>query len=171
MKHIWRLLIVALMVCAAEVPLCASDSGGTGTATLNSGTSAAFSVWISPAMVRVGKTDTPGTTTSINLFGARGETLDTQIIVSAGSGELSNVNLSASALTGPGGVTIAASNVVLYREYYVTTSGTIRSGGINPPMGAGTYADPLIPFIDPQTGAPLNGSLKAVPATVAAGHT
>jgi len=121
----------------------------------------------------VGPTDAPGTASSIGLSGARGETVDTQLIVRGPTGGLTNVNLSASALTGPGGATIAASNVVLYREYYTTVSGTIPQGGFpsagtNPPLGSGTYAEPLIPFVDPETGAALNGSLKAVPATVAA---
>jgi len=126
----------------------------------------------------VGPTNAPGTTSSISLSGARGETLDTQIIVTAPAGGLTNVNLSPSALTGPGGATIAASNVVLYREYYVTVSGTVPqggfpSGGTNPPLGSGTYAEPLIPFNDPATGLALCGTaatLKACNATISAGQ-
>ena len=135
--------------------------------------SSAFTAWVAPSLVRVGPTDAPGTASSIALSGARGETLDTQVIVRGPAGGLTNVNLTASALTGPGSATIAASNVVLYREYYVTVNGTVPQGGFpsvgtNPPLGSGTYAEPLIPFVDPETGAALNGSLKAVPATVAA---
>jgi hypothetical protein len=136
-------------------------------------TSSAFTAWVASGLVRVGPTDAPGTASSIGLSGARGETVDTHVIVRGPAGGLSNVNLSASALIGPGGATIAASNVVLYREYYTTVSGTVPqggfpSGGTNPPLGSGTYAEPLIPFVDPETGGALNGSLKAVPATVAA---
>jgi hypothetical protein len=136
-------------------------------------TSSAFTTWVAPGLVRVGPTDAPGTASFIGLSGARGETIDTQVIVRGPAGGLSNVNLSASALIGPGGAIIAASNVVLYREYYTTVSGTVPQGGFpssgtNPPLGSGTYAEPLIPFVDPETGAALNGSLKAVPATVAA---
>jgi hypothetical protein len=136
-------------------------------------TSSAFTAWVAPGLVRVGATDAPGTASSIGLSGARGETVDTQVIVRGPAGGLTNVNLSASALIGPGGATIAASNVVLYREYYTTVSGTVPQGGFpssgsNPPLGSGTYAEPLIPFVDPETSAALNGSLKAVPATVAA---
>src|SRR6266700_5597154 len=78
--------------------------------------SASFPVWISPSLVRVGQTDAPGTASSISLSGARGETVDTQVVVQAPSSGLSNVNLSASALTGPGGATIPASSLTLYRE-------------------------------------------------------
>jgi len=122
----------------------------------------------------VGKTDAPGPTTSISLSGARGETVDAQVIVQAPSGGLTNVNVSASALTGPGGATIPASDITLYREYYLSVTGTANyGGGSNPPLGSGTYSEPLIPFNDPETGSPLCGTaatLKACNASVGAGH-
>jgi hypothetical protein len=134
----------------------------------------AFPVWVQSSLVRVGKTDAAGTASSINLSSARGETVDTQIIVRAPAGGLSNVNLSASALTGPGGATIPASNITLYREYYLSVTGTANyGGGSNPPQGSGTYPEPLIPFNDPETGAPLCGTaatLKACNAAITAGQ-
>ena len=133
-----------------------------------------FTTWVSPSLVRVGQTDTPGTLSSIALSGARGETVDTQVVVHGPAGGLTNVNVSATALTGPNGVTIPASNVTLYREYYLTVTGTASyGGGSNPPLGSGTYAEPLIPFNDPETGAALCGSsasLKACNAGVSAGQ-
>jgi Domain of unknown function (DUF4091) len=124
--------------------------------------------WVVPSLVRVGPTDPPGTTSFISLSGGRGETVDTQIIITAFADGLTNVNMSASVLTGPGDATIPASNFVFYREYYVTVRGSDAAGGSNPPLGAGTYPEPLVPFVDPETGAPLNGSLKAVPTPVTA---
>jgi hypothetical protein len=133
-----------------------------------------FSTWVAPSLTRVGKTDAPGTVSSIALFGARGETVDTQVVVQGPAGGLTNVNVSATALTGPNGVTIATSNVTLYREYYITVTGTASyGGGSNPPLGSGTYAEPLIPFNDPETGAALCGSsatLKACNASVSSGQ-
>src|SRR5260370_41079569 len=121
--------------------------------------SASFPVWISPSLVRGGLTDAPGTASSISLSGARGATVDTQVVVQAPAGGLSNVNLSASALTGPGGATIPASNVTLYREYYLSVTGTASyGGGSNPPLGSGTYPEPPIPLKYPATRAPLCGS-------------
>jgi hypothetical protein len=144
------------------------------TATLTVTSSAAFPAWVSPSLVRVGKSDAPGTTSSIALSSARGETVDTQVVVQAPAGGLTNVNLSASALIGPGGVTIPASNVTLYREYYITVTGTANyGGGSNPPLGSGSYPEPLIPFNDPETNLPLCGtaaSLKACNASVSAGQ-
>ena len=138
------------------------------------GVQANFSTWVAPSLVRVGKTDVPGTLSSIVLSGARGETVDTQVVVQGPAGGLSNVNVSASALTGPGGVTIQASNVTLYREYFLSVTGTASyGGGGNPPLGSGTYAEPLIPFNDPETGAALcasSAALKACNASVSPGQ-
>src|SRR5260370_3130820 len=115
-----------------------------------------FTVWVSPSLVRVGPTDAAGTASSITVSGARGETLDTQVILQAPAGSLTNVNLSASALTGPGGATIPASNLVLYREYYVAAQGSFNSCRNNPPLSPRTYPEPLIPFVDPETAAALS---------------
>jgi len=142
------------------------------TASFSSG--GAFPVWVSSSLVRVGQSDAPGSASLISLSSARGETVDTQVIVQAPVGGLTNVNLSASALTGPGGATIPASSVTLYREYYVTVTGTANyGGGSNPPLGSGTYAEPLIPFNDPETRSPLCGTsaaLQACNATISAGQ-
>jgi hypothetical protein len=136
--------------------------------------SAAFPVWVAPSLVRVGKADAAGTASSISLSSARGETVDTQVVGQGPSSGLTNVNVSASALTGPGGATIPASSVTLYREYYIAVTGTANyGGGSNPPLGSGTYPEPLIPFNDPETGSPLCGTtatLKACNATVSAGQ-
>jgi hypothetical protein len=123
----------------------------------------------------VGQNDPLGTTTAINLSAARGETVSTQVIVHTPGAGLTNLNLSASALTGPNGASIPASSITLYREYYITLSAgtTNYGGGSNPPLGAGTYAEPLIPFKDPKSGSALCGTgamLQACNATVAAGQ-
>jgi len=134
----------------------------------------AFPVWAISGLARVGQTDAVGTTSSITLSSARGETVDTQVIVQAPAGDLTNVNVSASALTGPGGASIPAANLTLYREYYITVTGTASyGGGSNPPLGSGTYPEPLIPFNDPETGLPLCGigaTLKACNASISAGQ-
>jgi len=140
----------------------------------NKSSAAAFPVWVASGLVRVGKTEAPGMVSSIDLSGARGEIVDAQITVHAPAGGLTNVNVSPSDLSAPGGGTIPASNITLYRETYVTVTGTANyGGGSNPPLGAGTYPEPLIPFNDPETGAPLCGrsaALKACNASIGAGE-
>jgi Domain of unknown function (DUF4091) len=141
---------------------------------LHSNSKTPFPIWVVSGLERVGKTDAQGTTSSINLSSARGETVDSQVVVQGIGSGLTNVNLSASALTGPNGATIPASNITLYREYYISVTGTASyGGGSNPPLGSGTYPEPLIPFVDPETGSPLCGTsaaLKACNATVSAGQ-
>ncbi len=136
--------------------------------------SAAFPVWVMSSLLRIGQADAPGTTSSITLPGARGETVDSQVIVQGPPGGLTSVNLSASALTGPNGATIPSSNITLYREYYISVTGTASyGGGSNAPLSSGTYPEPLIPFNDPETGSPLCGSsaaLKACNAAISAGQ-
>ncbi len=140
----------------------------------NRSSTAAFPVWVVSSLVRVGKTEAPGMTSSIDISGARGEIVDAQIIVHAPPRGLRNVNVSASDLTAPGGGTIPASNITVYREYYVTVEGTANyGGGSNPPLGSGTYPEPLIPFNDPETGAPLcktPAALKACDASIIEGE-
>jgi len=111
---------------------------------------ASFPVWVVSSLMRVGKTDAPEALASIELSGARGETVDSQVVVQSPARSLTNVNLSASALTGPNGVSIPATNVTLYREHYLTVVGTANyGGGSNPPLGSGTY---------PETTHPVHGS-------------
>jgi hypothetical protein len=151
-----------------------SVTSNAATLTVNSVTPPSFSAWVAPSLNRVGQTDAPGTASSISLSSARGETVDTQVVLQGPSSGLTNVNLSASPLSGPGGATIPASNITLYREYYLSVTGTASyGGGSNPPLGSGTYPEPLIPFNDPETGAPLCGSaatLKACNASISAGQ-
>jgi len=115
---------------------------------MHSNSSTPFPAWVVSGLVRVGKTDGAETTSSISLSGARGETVDTQVVVRGIGSGLTNVNVSASALTGPNGATIPASNITLYREHYISVTGTASyGGGSNPPLGSGTYPEPLIPFV------------------------
>ncbi len=169
LRYIKSLILpVAMLVVLRTFVTCRSGPGPVSTS------GSVFQLWVVSGLVRVGKTDAPGTASSISLSSARGETVDTQVIVSAPPSGLTNVNLSASALTGPGGASIPASSVTLYREYYITVTGTANyGGGSNPPLGSGTYPEPLIPFNDPETGALLCGSgaaLKACNASISAGQ-
>jgi len=107
---------------------------------------------------------------AINLTGARGETVDTQVIVRAPLGGLTNVNITSTLLL--------PATITIYREYYVSVNGTMAqgglpSGGTNLPLGAGSYPEPLIPFNDPETGISLCNTtavLKACNAIVNAGQ-
>jgi len=113
----------------------------------------------------------------LRCLGARGETVDTQVVVARSrAGGLTNVNVSATALTGPNGATIAASSVTLYRGVlrHGDGHGELRWGQQSHRWVSGTYAEPLIPFNDPETGrgwlCNSSATLKACNASVSSGQ-
>jgi len=125
---------------------------------------AAPTVWVVPSLERVSPDAALGGAAEIHLDAARGEYESFQIIVRASPAALSNVNLLAPDLTGPGG-TIARGQLTLYREHYVYVGVSSPDwGGRNRPLPAGWYPDALIPFVDPATGQDLVGArFDAVP--------
>lgn len=134
--------------------------------------------WTASSMERVRPDDAAKANTVAEIYAAKGEYEGFQVIVKAPSGSsLSGVNFAVSDLSGPGGATIAKSNLTLYREHYVQV--TTKSGWTelenrypswNRSLGTGWYPDALIPFNDPNTGSPTPGSTyKAVPVDIAAG--
>jgi hypothetical protein len=121
-------------------------------------------VWIASSLRRIGISDAAGSGTQVTLSAAKGGTESFQIVVH-GNSALSNVNVTISDLSGP--AIIPKSSFTLYREKYVYVSSASPDwGGSNRPLGAGWYTDPLIPFTDPVTGAPLSGTYTAVPFSV-----
>jgi hypothetical protein len=142
--------------------------GGALAILANAAQPAAPLVWIAPSLHRVGMSDSPGSVAKAKLSAARGEYESFQIIASGGTSGLKNVNVTVSALQGPGGAVIAPTNFTLYREkYQLVTSSSPNWKGSNQPLGPGSYADALIPFTDPETGKPLSGArFTAVPFDV-----
>jgi len=155
-----RILIVLALIVGLAAPACRSQTAGP-------------TVWVSDSLTRIGETDSPTNANSVALSGARGEYLDFQIIVTAPSGGLTNVSLSASQLVGPNGSLIQSPNCAFYRELYVdVTTSSLNLGGSNQPLPPGMYPDPLIPFIDPDTGLPptSGATYPAAPFSVPAGQ-
>lgn len=130
-------------------------------------------VWTISSMARALPTDTPGTLIAPHLYAARSENEAFQIVVRAPAAGMTLESVTASDLAAGGGITISNSNVTLYREYYVNVSpASPGHGGTNQSLGAGTYPDALIPFLNPDTGAPLTGgTYQAVPYTMSASGT
>jgi hypothetical protein len=127
-------------------------------------------VWVVPSMQRIGPDAAAGSGTQAQLYAGRGEYESFQVVVRApSSNALSNVNVTVTDLTGPGGQVIPRQNLSLFRENYVNvTVSSPNWGGANQPLPKGWYPDALIPFIDPYTGQPPSASatLKAVPFSV-----
>src|SRR5689334_6950849 len=107
---------------------------------------ARLAVWSAPAMTRIGKQDPVGSATAVTLAAARGEYESFQVVVTAPAGGLTGIRLQATDLQGPGGATIPASNLGIYREYYTTVRKSSQDlGGANRPLPPGDFADGLIP--------------------------
>src|SRR5271157_259218 len=78
-------------------------------------------VWVVPSSLhRVGPTDAPGVETIVAIRAARGEYKPFQVAIQAPSGGLTNVNFSVSNLVGPRGAVLSRTNLILYREWYIT---------------------------------------------------
>jgi len=132
-------------------------------------------VWVVPSSLhRVGPTDLPGVRADALIRAARGEYQSFQIAIQAPRGGLTNVNFSVSRMVGPRGAVLPRTNLILYREWYVTVrhhSPTYNGPPNLPITEVRTFPDALIPFLDPVTGkSPAEAELRAVPFDLAAGH-
>ncbi|HSW50437.1 MAG TPA: glycoside hydrolase domain-containing protein [Bryobacteraceae bacterium] len=120
-------------------------------------------VWVVSSLERIGQASAPGAETAVSLQAARGETESFQIGIRAPEGvTLTGVEVSVSDLSAGSRRSIPASSVSLFRERYVEVRrGSPDRLGSNRPLGPGRYPDALIPFKDPQTGAPWGHGLAS----------
>ncbi len=135
----------------------------------NSLSSSPLTIQLVPSLERIGQTANFPTTSLTNLAAARGEYESFQLVVRAGQSGLTNVNVKMSNLYGGVNQVIPQANIALYREHYVPVKQPSPSwrSTINRSLGAGWYADGLIPFTNPGTlTTALDSSLKAFPFTV-----
>jgi hypothetical protein len=122
-------------------------------------------VWVTSSLERTAPSDPAGSGTLAQIYAAKGESESFQVVVQAPASGLTNVNFTVSNLSGPGGAVIPSTAFSLYREQYVyVDKSSVNWNGANQPLGAGWYADGLIPFTDPVSGAPIKGAqIEAVP--------
>ena len=135
---------------------------------------------VSP-MVKVFKNKTAGGANSVSIKAAKNEYESFQAAITAPSSAVSITGASMSALSGPNGASISASNAELFRVEQVNisrlsgstvgASGSTMEGWWTGPdkravfdssyWTTGDYHDPLIPFINPVTGAAVARSTGA----------
>lgn len=129
-------------------------------------------VWAFGAMERIHPTTAAGLSTDAVISAARGEFEPFQIGIRAEGAPLTGVNITVADLVGPGGATITASNLTLYREHFVEVKRhSPYWGGPVHPLAGRWFPDALIPFVDPATGEPpAGGEIPAVPFDVEADH-
>lgn len=143
-----------------------NNSGTSGAVAVQVPTSAQMTVWVTDSLTRTQPTDSPGTSIAATLKAARNEYESFQVIIRAPVGQgLSNVNVTASDLAGPG--LINKSNIALYREHYIQ----VTTPSPDSPYSPGWWPDALIPFVHPETGQSLSGGrFPAAPFPVSAGQ-
>jgi hypothetical protein len=100
---------------------------------------ASVTAWVADDLSRVHPHDAPGTVRKAAVKAARNEWSPFQVVVNGGERGLSDVNVTISALRGPGAKIPAAT---LYREHYVE----VKTPSPFSKEGAGWYPDALIPF-------------------------
>lgn len=136
-------------------------------ATLPLSALADWQVWTASATRQVLREAAPEKSLPVKLAAARNEWEGFQVLVRSAE-SVAGVNLVAGDLAGPVGAVLPAACARLYRQHQLEmTIGSFRNDDFKP----GWYPDPLIPFVHPLTGKPLQGRLTAVPFALPAEQT
>ncbi|GAJ17018.1 unnamed protein product, partial [marine sediment metagenome] len=88
---------------------------------------------------------------NVNISSARNEVESFQVVVAAPKENINVVKVEVSDLIGPDGSKIGKGNIRLFREEYVR----VRMSTSRAELPPGLYPDPLVPFINPITGEPI----------------
>ena len=103
------------------------------------------------SMERISQNQETYGTAAVEIKAARNEVESFQLVISAPKENISVVEVKISDLAGPAGSKIAKENVRLFREEYVR----VRMSSPRAELPPGLYPDPLVPFINPETGKPI----------------
>lgn len=110
-----------------------------------------LSVWIERGTVRIGFNDPPGARAVAEIEAAQGEVEPFQIALRAASEPVANVRVTCSDLAGPDGAWIPASEIRLFREFFVY----VRRPSPRSDASPGLYPDALLPFQSPIDGSKI----------------
>jgi len=88
---------------------------------------------------------------TVKIYSARNEVESFQVVVSTPQENINVTKVEISDLTGPEGSKIEKENIKLYREEYIR----VRMSSPRAELPPGLYPDPLVPFINPDTGEPI----------------
>jgi len=103
------------------------------------------------SMERISQHQTPFGKQAAGLCAARNEVESFQVVVAAVKGNARIIDVAISDLIGPQGTKIRKDCVRFYREEYVR----VRMSTPRAELPPGLYPDPLVPFLDPATGKPI----------------
>ncbi|MDD4870041.1 MAG: DUF6067 family protein [Kiritimatiellae bacterium] len=102
------------------------------------------------SMERINQDQEPFGETQVQIKAARNEVESFQVIVSATNENIKVIKAEVSDLSGKDGI-ISKNNITLFREEYVR----VRKSSSRAELPPGLYPDPLVPFINPLTGQPI----------------
>ncbi len=88
---------------------------------------------------------------TVKIKSARNEVESFQVVISAPQENINVIKVEISDLIGPEGSKIKKDNIKLFREEYVR----VRMSSPRAELPPGLYPDPLVPFINPITGKPI----------------
>ena len=103
------------------------------------------------SMERIGQNQKIDGVHKVKICSARNEVESFQVVVSAPNENINVIKVEISDLIGPEGSKIEKDNIKLFREEYVR----VRMSTPRAELPPGLYPDPLVPFINPITGKPL----------------
>ncbi|MHC4311972.1 MAG: glycoside hydrolase domain-containing protein [Planctomycetota bacterium] len=103
------------------------------------------------SMERIGQDQKPYGAGKVEIKSAKNEVESFQVVVTAPRENIKVVNVEISDLIGKNGAKIGKDNITLFRAEYVRVRRSTRRAELGP----GLYPDPLVPFINPLTGKPI----------------
>ncbi|HIJ53767.1 MAG TPA: DUF4091 domain-containing protein [Planctomycetes bacterium] len=103
------------------------------------------------SMERTGQNQEPNGTSKVDIKSARNEVESFQVVVTALKENIKVVKVESSDLIAKDGAKIGRENIKLFRAEYVR----VRRSTPRAELGPGLYTDPLVPFINPLTGKPI----------------
>ena len=106
---------------------------------------------VTGSMERTGQDQEPQGSDGAEIHAARNEWESFQVVVTALGENVTVTTAELSELVGPAGAKIAGNCITLYREEYVR----VRKSTPRADLPPGLYPDPLVPFINPITGEPI----------------
>ena len=135
---------------AGDASTDAAASGGPSTGSLQ--------VWTQGVGRKVQPTTAPGSDLAVSVETCRDATASWQVIVRASGGNLRGVTVAAQDLSDGAGHRLSKDQLALFRAVFIDFQGVDAHGGNLPvpqssPTGDGKMPDPLIPLVDPYTGA------------------
>ncbi|HEX7597047.1 MAG TPA: glycoside hydrolase domain-containing protein [Polyangia bacterium] len=117
-----------------------------------------LSVWVQGVGKKVQPTTAPGSETAASVAIYRNATVSFQVVVLAPDGDLDGVTVAAGDLIDGHGHTLSKANLSLFRAAFIDFRNVTVYGGnlpvpANSPTSDSLIPDPLIPLVDPYTGA------------------